>query len=74
MKPVERQHNIKALIFERQCADIALQEGDIFDPCIFRLFLCRRHHILRIVQARDVRIRKIAIDRHGKYAGPDRDL
>ena len=41
--------------------------------CVMKL-LRRGHHILRIIEAGDIRVRKVAVDRHSQDAGPYRNL
>ena len=74
VKAIHGQHDIEAFILKRQRADVALHEGDIPDPRSLRLLLRRGHHVLGIIQAGDLCVRKVPVDRHGQDACPDRNF
>ena len=55
-----------------QIPDIALPESDVFDPRQLRPALRGSHHVRRVVQTGDLRLRQVVINGHRQDAGPDR--
>ena len=66
MKAVQRQNDVEGVVCIGECSHISLPEGYIFQLQVLRLFLRLPHHIGRIIETGNVRLRHSLINRHGQ--------
>ncbi len=74
VEAVERQHHIKTSVRKRQIPHIALHKINLRERHFLRPPLRPRHHVRRIVQARDLGIGKRLVERHREDAGAHGNL
>ncbi len=66
MKAVQRQNDVECVVCIGKRPHIALPEGYIFQVQAVSLFPCLPHHIGRIIETGNVRLRHSLINRHGQ--------
>ena len=66
MKAVQRQNDVEGVVCIGECSHISLPEGYIFQVQAVSLFPCLPHHIGRIIETGNVRLRHSLINRHGQ--------
>ena len=66
MKAVQRQNDVESIVFIGKRPHISLPEGYIFQVQAVSLFPCLPHHIGRIIETGNVRLRHSLINRHGQ--------
>ena len=66
VKAVQRQNDVEGVVCIGECSHISLPEGYIFQVQAVCLFLCLPHHICRVVEAGNIRLRHSLINRHGQ--------